>query len=48
MAKADPEIKNKDYHSDESAPILWYAVQGDISDQTTSITNEILHDLMGR
>jgi len=48
MAKADPEIKNRDYLTDESAPILWYVVQGDISDQATSITNEILPDLMGR
>ena len=46
MVKADPEIKNKDYLTDESAPILWYAVQGDISDQATIIINEILPDLM--
>jgi len=48
MTKADPEIKNKDNLTDESAPILWYAVQGDISDQATSITSKILPDLMGR
>ena len=48
MAKADPEIKNKDYLTDESAPILWYAVQGDIIDQVTIITNEILPELMVR